>query len=84
MEDKKINDVTIRTEQVSLHPLAFKIHATHPNGAVHAVGLTIGDADLKNIATLEDAQKYLDAARENAAVMCQKKAELSAIASQLK
>ena len=84
MEDKIINGVTVKTEPVSKSPLSFKIHATHPNGAVHATSLTIGDGDLKNIATLEDAQKFLDAARENAAVMCQKKAELSAIASQLK
>ena len=84
MEDKTINGIAVKAKQVSAHPLAFLIRAEHPDGAFHETSLTVGDADLANIATLEQAQAHLDAARKQAACICQKKAALSAIASQLK
>lgn len=77
-------EITVKTEKISLCPLAFKIRAEHPDGiSSHETSLTIGDADLRSIATLEEAQKHLDSARASAAVMASKKAALLTLASQL-
>ena len=87
MQDKihSINgsDITVSAETVSVHPPIFKITAKHPDGETHMCSLTIGDADLQNVATLDEAQKYLDRAREDAAVICSKKASLSSLVSKL-
>ncbi len=76
-------DIAVTVEQKSQFPPAFVLTAKHPNGATHSSSLTLGDADLKNIVTREDAQKHLDAARLETATMCSKKAALSSLVAQL-
>ena len=76
-------EISVTTEQTSEFPPAFNLVATHPNGATHSSSLTLGDADLTNIVTLQDAQSFLDAARLDCATMAGKKAALSALAAQI-
>lgn len=75
--------ITVHVEQVSTCPLAFTIKASHPDGATHESSLKIGDSELKNIPTLEQAQAALNTAREAAAQMCHKKAVLANVAASL-
>ena len=77
-------DIAVTAEQRNQFPPSFVLTAKHPKGVTHSQSLTIGDVELKNIASLEDAQKFLDAARLEAATVCNKKAALSEMAAQLK
>jgi hypothetical protein len=87
MQDKTIqvgtDSITVKTSQLTEHPLSFKIRGEHASGAFHEETLTIGDADLQNVASVADAQKWLDEARQHAATMCSKKAAISALAAKL-
>ena len=76
-------DIAVTTKQTSTFPPVFHIRAEHPSGAFHEHTLTVGDVDLKKIATLEDAQKALDSARQTCAEMANKKAALAKLAEQI-
>lgn len=78
------DSITVKTEQMSQFPPSFKIHAEHPSGSFHEESITIGDADLSNVPSVQEAQKSLDDARQRAATMAHRKATISSLASQLK
>lgn len=75
--------IEVETEKTSVYPPVFKIRAAHPNGTFHEHVLTLGDADLNKITNLKEAQKTLDAARQNAAVLAYKKSILSDLVARI-
>lgn len=77
-------NIIVKTTQLSQFPLSFKIRAEHPSGNRHEESITIGDADLHNVPSVQEAQKSLDDARQHAATMAHRKATISSLASQLK
>jgi hypothetical protein len=88
MEDKTVVvegvSITVKTVQISLHPLVYKISAAHVDGASHEESLTLTNGDLTRVPTLENAQKDLDAIRQSVAQKCHRKFLTSNLASSLK
>lgn len=78
-------NITVSVEQLSLHPLSYKITAA-VDGQTHEQTITMTNtgSDVTRVPTLAEAQKYLDDARQDTATKCHKKYLTSSLAASLK